>query len=533
MMKTTIPSTLWHITLVLVLLGITLPTDSHAAEEPAARPNIVFIYADDWGWGDLSCHGSTWLETPNLDRLAKEGTDFLQFNVLSPICSPSRAAALTGRYPSRFGINTVFGGGRPPEMPDWLDGKAPTIPRYLKAAGYRTGHFGKWHLGEGGPTMADYGIDESAVYHGPGPKVRPGGNDIPEKAVQFIEANKDTPFFLNVWLHESHLAHTPSAESMERWKDLDERKQVYAAVITDGDNKVGMVLDALKRCGVEENTIVIFSSDNGPAKPRDGDKGVPGKYGSHYNIGETDGMRGQKTSLFEGGVRTPFLVRWPGHTPAGVKNDTLVFTAVDLLPTLCAAAGVTPSADDKLDGENLLGALNGKDILRTRPIFWRTNGNQRASDYWPDLAVRDGDWKLVTTFDGKRVELHNLIADRDEDIAKDQSKEHPEIVARLSKLALDWFATLPTTVDPTCVSSTRPAETKTHRKKTPAPVPAAGKAVRDRNIPFDRSDTNKDGVLALEEFKTGLKTGENLEERFKTYDKDGDGKVSRQEFVKP
>ena len=292
-----------HILLIALLLA---PLASLAAADATKpKPNIVFIYADDWGWGDLSCHGNTWLKTPNLDKLASEGIDFQQFNVLSPVCSPSRAAAMTGRFPGRFGINTVFGVGKPPEMPDWLNGKAPTIPRYLKAAGYRTGHFGKWHLGEGGPTMADYGIDESAVYHGPGPKVRPGGNDIPEKAVQFIEANKDKPFFLNVWLHESHLAHTPSAESMERWKDLDERKQVYAAVITDGDNKVGMVLDALKRCGVEKNTIVVFSSDNGPAKPRDGDKGSPANMAVTITSGKPMGCGGRKLASLKAECALP------------------------------------------------------------------------------------------------------------------------------------------------------------------------------------------------------------------------------------
>lgn len=182
------------LTLLTALLLAPLAALDAAESKPASKPNIVFIYADDWGWGDLSCHGNTWLKTPRLDKLASEGIDFQQFNVLSPVCSPSRAAALTGRFPGRFGINTVFGVGKPPEMPDWLDPKAPTTPRLLKAAGYRTGHFGKWHLGEGKPTMADYGFDESAVYHGPGPKVGPSGNDIPNHAVKFIEANKDRPF---------------------------------------------------------------------------------------------------------------------------------------------------------------------------------------------------------------------------------------------------------------------------------------------------------------------------------------------------
>jgi arylsulfatase A-like enzyme len=420
-----------------------------------SKPNIVFIYADDWGWGDLSCHGNTWLKTPHIDKLASEGIDFHQFNVLSPICSPSRAAAMTGRYPSRFGINAVFGSrNSPPEMPDWLDPKAPTTARYLKAAGYRTGHFGKWHLGaEDGPSMADYGFDESAVYHGPGPKVPASGNGIPEEAVKFIAANKDRPFYIHVWLHESHLAHSPSAESMEQWKHLDSRKQVYAAVITDGDNKVGMVLDALDRCGIAQNTLVVFSSDNGPAKSKEGDKGVPGRYRSHYSVGETGGLRGQKTSLFEGGVRVPFIVRWPGHTPAGVTNEVTVLTAVDLLPTFCAAAGVIPPAEANGDGESLLEAFNGKPILRTRPIFWRIDGQKGSADFWPDLAVRDGDWKLVTTFDGKRVELHNLKTDRAEEAGNDLSGKYPEVTARLKKMALDWKGTLPVAADPSCIGS--------------------------------------------------------------------------------
>jgi N-acetylgalactosamine-6-sulfatase len=192
---------------------------------------------------------------------------------------------------------------------------------------------------------------------------------------------------------------------MEKWKHLDPRQQVYAAVITDGDNKVGIILDALERCGIAQNTLVVFSSDNGPAKTKENDKGVPGKYRGHYNVGETGGLRGQKTSLFEGGVCVPFIVRWPGHAPAGLKNDASVLTAVDLLPTFCAAAGVTIPTNADGDGENMLKAFNGEAMQRTRPVFWRTNGDKKAQDFWPDLAVREGDWKLVTTFDGQRVEL--------------------------------------------------------------------------------------------------------------------------------
>jgi N-acetylgalactosamine-6-sulfatase len=240
---------------------------------------------------------------------------------------------------------------------------------------------------------------------------------------------------------------------MARWKHLDPRQQVYAAVITDGDNKVGLILDALERCGIAQNTLVVFSSDNGPAKPKANDQGVPGKYRGHYNVGETGGLRGQKTSLFEGGVRVPFIVRWPGCAPAGLKNDATVLTAVDLLPTFCAIAGINPP--DQVDGENLLPALKGESVRRTRPIFWRISGNRRETDYWPDLAVREGDWKLVTTFDGKRSELYNLPANRAEDVAKNQAREHPQVVARLTQLALEWNATLPTKADPACSATPR------------------------------------------------------------------------------
>ena len=165
-------------TLTLLTALLFAPLASlHAAD--ATKPNIVFIYADDWGWGDLSCHGNTWLKTPRLDKLAREGIDFQQFNVLSPVCSPSRAAALTGRFPGRFGINTVFGLGKPPEMPDWLDPKAPTTPRLLKAAGYRTGHFGKWHLGEGKPTMGTTALTSRRSITGRGRKSDPRGTIFP------------------------------------------------------------------------------------------------------------------------------------------------------------------------------------------------------------------------------------------------------------------------------------------------------------------------------------------------------------------
>lgn len=427
------------------------------------QPNVIFIYADDWGWGDLSSHGTEWLDTPNLDRMASEGADFHQFNVLNPICSPSRVASMTGRFSSRFGINDIFSGGsKMPEHPDWLNPKAPNTARYFKEAGYYTGHVGKWHMGRhgipGAPEITDYGFDESTVFAGPGPQLN--YEEIGDYAAKFIGENKDRPFYLNVWLHETHLPHEPSDASMEKWKHLDEQKQVYAAVISDGDNKVGQVLDALDKAGIADNTIVLFSSDNGPEEAGSEKRkqrtrnGKTDKYAWYYSVGTTGGLRGQKRSLFEGGIRTPFLVRWPGHIPAGTVNDTTVFSAVDLLPTLCAAVGITLPEDAELDGENLLASFQGEKPERTRPLFWLKKDHLGEPDLWPRLAVREGRWKLVTTFEGDRYELYNLEENRNEDADQDRSEANPKTAKRLKKMVLEWYAELPTKADPACQSKT-------------------------------------------------------------------------------
>ena len=382
------------------------------------------------------------------------------------------------------------------------------------------------------PKPEAYGYDKVDVFNGGAEWPSADLHATATNTVDFIKANKDKPFFINVWLHESHTPHVPTPQSMEKWKHLDEQKQVYSAVITDGDNAVGTILDALKNEGLEENTIVMFSSDNGPEstgkKPTknqfDPHAKVTG-YDTYYSIGSTGGLRGRKRSVFEGGVRTPFIVRWPGHTPANAKNDTTVFTAVDLLPTLCAAANVKLPAAYQSDGENLLEAFQGKQIKRTRPIFWEWLGTKTEPDYWPRLAVREGDWKLAMTDEAKRVELHNLAKDRAE--ATNVAKEHPDIVARLSKMALDWKATLPEKPNPDCLTKV-PDTAKINAPKTASKV-----TPEVRTKAFARWDTDKDNTLTLEEYKAGLKGQENLEDRFKNFDKNGDGKLTRDEFIGP
>lgn len=527
---------------ITALLLSTLTT-LHAAEP--AKPNIIFIYADDLGWGDISCHSAEpWLKTPNIDRLASEGIDFAQFNVLSPVCSPSRVAAMTGRFPSRYGINNVFnsqtlGPKKSGTMPDWLDPKAPMLPRFLKAAGYYTAHFGKWHMGAeprlapDAPEMSAYGIDESKVYHGPGPGI--DQHKIGIEAAQAVERMKNKqPFFLNVWLHESHTRHFPTQESMDHFKDLDPRQQVYAAVLREADNNVGMILDALKKSGIEQNTIVMFSSDNGPAgmpvaagnrapTPEDGD--MKKGFDIHYSVGSAGGLRGRKAKLYEGGVRVPFIVRWPGHIPAGMKNDSTVFSTVDLLPTLCAAAHVKLPADYKGDGENLIESFHGKPVRRSNPLFWKHYNIAKTDDAWAAWAMREGDWKLYADMEAKRVELYDLAKDRAE--KSDVSKDNPETVTRMKTHLLDWVGSLPTSPDPACVSKNhQPADPKatkpdTSKRATP----------EQRANAFKRWDTNHDDHLSLDEYKAGLKGQDDLDERFKRFDKNGDGKLTREEFV--
>jgi arylsulfatase A-like enzyme len=447
--------------LVSLLAVLILPVSVLCA--PAAsesnRPNVLFIYMDDWGWGDLSCHGHPDLKTPNLDRLASEGIDFHQFNVLSPVCSPSRTAAVTGNFPSRYSIRHALAGAednRRRNQCDWLDPKATTTARLFQQAGYATGHFGKWHLGRN-PELktADYGYAESWTWGGPGKDDDGNTHGVYEKAIAFLRAHRDQPFYLDLWPHETHAPQLPSAESLREYAHLDEQHRPYAASIADGDKGIGRVLDALKELGLEDNTIVLFSSDNGPEfTGGENEKELRGGYGTYYSTGSTGGLRGHKRSLYEGGVRVPFLVRWPGHTPAGTKNEATLLTAVDLLPTLCAAAGVQLPENYHPDGENVLEVFHGRPFERTKPVFWDFRAGNRQAVCWASLSVREGEWKLVMDERAKRRELYRVGEDRAE--AKDISGQHLQTVERLTKLALDWKASLPAAPDPACCSPVKP-----------------------------------------------------------------------------
>ncbi len=429
--------------------------------ESRAQPNVLFLLADDLGWGDLSSHGSTFIKTPNLDALAKQGTDFHQFNVASPVCSPSRVGFMTGQFPARFGVRTAISSIANNVMlnqVDWLDAKAVTLPRLLQGAGYATGHFGKWHLQSGqaddAPLPAAYSVEECALFPGTAHPHAPqllSNHDIWDAAVDFLRRHREQPFYLNVWMHETHVAHRPSPESLQENAQLDERQRIYAAVATDADRGVGKILAALKELGLEENTLVIFSSDNGPENTNP-TKQMRDGYGAYYSVGETGGKKGRKRSLHEGGISTPFLVRWPGHVPAGRVDETTAIGAVDLLPTVCEAAGVKLPANYAGDGESMLAAFAGQEMRRIKPLFCDWTRTNRPPTNWPRWSIHDGEWKLLTD-DGRRAELYRLADDRAE--TADLASAHPEIVQQLTAKLEAWKATLPKELPADCLSKKR------------------------------------------------------------------------------
>ncbi|MEQ1860092.1 MAG: sulfatase-like hydrolase/transferase [Chthoniobacteraceae bacterium] len=438
------------------------------AARAAEKPNIVFIFADDWGWGDLGCHGHPYVKTPNLDRLAREGTDFRQFTVASGVCSPSRAAVLTGQFPARHSIHGHFATVQSHVqrgMPDWLDPKAVMLPRLLQQAGYATAHYGKWHLSNtmvaDSPRPLEYGYDAYGAFNCSGPQM-PVHDDV-KNSIAFIEKSHAarTPFFINLWMHEPHTPHYPKPEYLEKFAHLtNEADRIYAAVLAHADARIGELLAALERLRVSDNTLVVFSADNGPENTGPASRRVtedestgPG-LGSFASVGTTGGHRGRKRSLLQGGIGVPFIARWPGKIPAGKIDAATPITAVDLLPTFCALAEAKLPDGYQPDGVDQTAALLGKpNPRRIRPIFWQWTTATKTGDNWPALAVREGDGKLLLSRDAQRVELFRLPEDGFEktNLSQQEAAEVMRLKARLDT----WTATLPKQPAMNCLSSER------------------------------------------------------------------------------
>lgn len=459
---------------VLAAVVVATATDGPGAE-PARppRPNILFIFADDWGWGDLSCHGHPYVRTPNIDRLARQGTDFYRFTVASGVCSPSRTAVLTGHFPARYNIDGHFAGvaqNARRNMPDWLDPTVVTLPRLLRQAGYPTAHFGKWHLSNNmipdSPLPSQYGFDQYGAFNCAGEQM-PVHEDAMH-AIAFIErcCREGKPFFVNLWIHEPHTPFHTVPKYEWRCRDIPDRAdQIFASVLMHADDRIGQVLDALDRLGIAENTLVIFSSDNGPARAS-GSVELGLMYdtatGAGWNIaaakGTTAGRKGYKASLFQGGINVPFIARWPGKIPAGRIDDVSLISAVDLLPTFCELAGARLPEGYTPDGVSQVQTLLGRPYPeREKPLFWRYPSRwpppPNRPHHWASYAVVDRHWKLLANSDRSYYELYDIAADPLE--RKDLKEEKPELVRALLAELEAWEKTLPASPDPSCYSALR------------------------------------------------------------------------------
>ncbi|MEO0415310.1 MAG: sulfatase-like hydrolase/transferase, partial [Verrucomicrobiota bacterium] len=384
-----------------------------------------------------------------------------RFTVASGVCSPSRTAVMTGHFPARYNIDGHFAwvpSNAKRGMPDWLNPEAPMLPRFLKEAGYATAHYGKWHLANDmipdSPTLEVYGYDDYGAFNCAGEQM-PWHEDS-RRSVEFMEqaVEDGKPFFINLWMHEPHTPFHTLPKYMWRFKELeDERDQVYASVLSHADDRVGEVLDALDRLKIADNTLVIFSSDNGPARATS-DAKLELKYdtatGAGWGIngarGITGGRKAYKGGLFEGGIGVPFLARWPGKIAADKIDDQSLISAVDLLPTFCELAGVELPKDYQSDGVSQVEVLKGKPAAkRDTALFWKIGARWPAPkdrpEHWVAWAVVHDHWKLVSSFDFSHMELYDMSTDPLEQ--KDVAEAQPETVKSLKAQLDAWIAELP------------------------------------------------------------------------------------------
>jgi arylsulfatase A-like enzyme len=435
-----------------IVAGFTAPASA------ADKPNVVFILADDLGWTDLACQGSKYYETPNIDRLARDGLRFTSGYTCGPNCQPTRAALVSGQYGPRTGVYTVGGIDRfnwqsrplrPVDNVTQLPLTVTTFAQALKPAGYATALFGKWHLGQQGQYHPGRrGFDEAITSMGQHfdfatqpPVEYPKGiylaDFLTDKAVDFVRRHKDGPFLL--CLH--HFAvHAPHVAKPDLKKHFDgkpavggHRDPTYAGMIASVDESVGRVLALLDELKLADKTLVIFTSDNG---------GVGGyrREGLTRAGGITDNapLRSGKGSLYEGGIRVPWIARWPGRVPAGTTTDAPILS-VDLYPTLLELAGAAAPKDQPLDGVSLVACLTsgGKTAPPRDALYWHfpgyLGGGPGAWRTTPAGAVRAGDWKLQEFFEDGRTELYNL---------KDDIGEKNNLAAKMPEKAAELKAKL-------------------------------------------------------------------------------------------
>ena len=439
---------------LLAACVITLLLPIPASAQDQTKPNVILLFADDLGYGDLACYGHPYAKTPNLDKLASQGTRFLHFNVTGVTCNPSRTGILTSRHPNSFPRKTAACGFNQAEYGDAKD--RVTIMQLLRdQAGYRTGHFGKWHIGPD-DSPGTYGIDEIIVSGGGQKAPRGRDQQIYSDAIEFIEKHcamhKGAPFYVNVMGRVTHSPVNPRPDLVARagfsnlvvdTKDFDGQqiRQSFRAVTSANagdqsihtsmanyltevyhlDEFVGELMDKLDELGIADNTIVAFASDQGAAVVHD-DVNKPEKTNL---LGYSGGLRGQKHDQHEGGVRSPCIMRWPGVIPAGKVNTESIISALDWLPTLCRIANVPIDPSD-FHGEDVLDIWKGSDRSRRQPQFWNS-------------SMKLGNWRLYfARAKGTPAELYDLSADRSETRNLVNEPEHQELIEEMVKLWEDW-----------------------------------------------------------------------------------------------
>ena len=455
------------------------------AFDVAKKPNIIFILADDLGWSDLNCYGNKFHETPNIDKLAQGGMRFTNYHTTSPVCSPTRASIITGLYTERLGMTQpachidlislkahLPKAASPkekvvePKSTTRLDTSLPSIAKKLQASGYRTGHFGKWHLGAPPYSPLEHGFDidvpkwtghgPNASYLGPknyGPNFVTVKNEhiedrMAQEAIAFIQQNKDKPFFLNYWAFSVHSPYVAKPALIEKYQrkaqslapDAPHRNPIYAAMIQSFDEAIGKLLTAVDEAGLSDQTIIIFTSDNGPQELSITDNGQ-----EKWTNGSADlwsipitssaPLKGEKGSLHEGGTRVPCIVMWPNQIKPAKVSDAM-FSSVDFFPTIMEMTGVSMS--EKIDGISQLATLKGDAAPRQFLYgYWPNYPPERLKDKKvasPGAWVQHNGYKLVCYFcdgpDGKdRLELYNLDSDPGEQL--NLADQKPELVATM------------------------------------------------------------------------------------------------------
>ena len=446
---------------VILSVGLILLLNYVVKSQTQTKPNVIFILTDDMGFSDVSCFGGNSVPTPNIDRIAKSGLKLTNYYSAAAICSPSRAGLLTGMYPGRWNFSTYLDSkkhNRDAEQADFLDPNAPSMAKLFKNAGYATGHFGKWHMGGGrdvnnAPGFEKYGFDEHvSTYESPDPdpfitatnwiwsdkdsiKRWDRTKYFVDKTLDFMRRHKGQPCFVNLWPDDVHTPWVPRKETeyTGQYPMNAQEEAAFKLVLKEYDVQIGRLLDGIKNMELDKNTIVIFTSDNGP---------LPSFRGSR-----AAGLRGSKLSLYEGGIRMPFIISWPGHIPAGRTDEISELSATDLLPSLTKMARINLPNNYNGDGVDRSLVFLGKPSSRGKAMYWEYGRNDIAFKYpngrdkSPNLAIRSGEWKFLMNNDGTGEQLFNIDNDKNE--TTNLATSRPVIVKELKDKLSKWWTSLP------------------------------------------------------------------------------------------